>query len=510
MVHGQTIQIQDPAEFNSYQNATTQNDPAQKCAALESFLKTYPQSTAKSAGLDQMIDCYQQTSNLDGALSAATRLLQIDPNNEKAIFVSVYVKKTQCGKLDPSGTTSNDPQSCDDGAVLARKGLSIPKPAAMSDSDWKTLTANFDSVIALDDMYSKKDYADAIKQYTAELMLYSPQDCAQPGACLVDTLQLAQAYSKPGPARDEVKACWFYARAWDFAPAGFKPAIEQQLDYRYKHYHGTLDPEAAITQQIDAIKAKAQSTLFPPSDFRIEPAPTPDKLAHQAYTSGDPSRLNLEDIEFILANGTPEDANGLWGLLKGKITPVPGNVISAPATVLKISVAATAAAKPKEFLVKLTNPVNCNAVPIAPTELRIRDAQAYILANGVKADSDAMGDVLTMAPAKLHAIAIAPSVTVVNVAVTQDAKDNQHADFNVNLKEPVSCKEAPAPGAVLGLQPGSMELDGTYDTYTKVAASGSMGPTAQIVLSEGFVQQAKKGGPVHHPAGKPAAGHHAQ
>jgi hypothetical protein len=142
--------------------------------------------------------------------------------------------------------------------------------------------------------------------------------------------------------------------------------------------------------------------------------------------------------------------------------------------------------------------------------LRIRDAQAYILANGVKADSDAMGDVLTMAPAKLHAIAIAPSVTVVNVAVTQDAKDNQHADFNVNLKEPVSCKEAPAPGAVLGLQPGSMELDGTYDTYTKVAASGSMGPTAQIVLSEGFVQQAKKGGPVHHPAGKPAAGHHAQ
>jgi len=49
--HGQTIQIQDPAEFNSYQNATTQNDPAQKCAALESFLKTYPQSTAKSAAL---------------------------------------------------------------------------------------------------------------------------------------------------------------------------------------------------------------------------------------------------------------------------------------------------------------------------------------------------------------------------------------------------------------------------------------------------------------------------
>jgi hypothetical protein len=93
--HGQTIQIQDPAEFNSYQNATTQNDPAQKCAALDSFLKTYPQSTAKSAALDQMIDCYQQTGQMDNLLSAANRVLQIDPNNMKAIFVSVFAKKAQ-------------------------------------------------------------------------------------------------------------------------------------------------------------------------------------------------------------------------------------------------------------------------------------------------------------------------------------------------------------------------------------------------------------------------------
>src|SRR5580698_2382705 len=101
--HGQTIQIQDPAELNSYQNATTQNDPAQKCAALESFLTTYPQSTAKSAALSQMMDCYSQTNNMDGLLKTATRLLQVDPNNMQAIYASVLVKKTQCGKaLDPS------------------------------------------------------------------------------------------------------------------------------------------------------------------------------------------------------------------------------------------------------------------------------------------------------------------------------------------------------------------------------------------------------------------------
>ncbi len=509
--HGQTIQIQDPAEFNSYQNASTQNDPAQKCAALESFLTTYPQSTAKSAALGQMMDCYSQTNNMDGLLKTATRVLQVDPNNMQAIYASVLVKKTQCNKaLDPSGN-STDPQTCDDAAALAQKGLTVTKPASMSDADWKTLTTGaypiYHSAIAFDDLVSKKDYAGAIKEFTAELMLYTPQQTTVPGPGLQDTLQLASAYAKPGDSRDEVKAVWFYARAWDYAPASFKPVIDKQIDYWYRRYHGTLDGDAAITQQITAIKAQAQATLFPPADFAITPAPTPDKIAHQAFISGDPHNLNLEDKEYILANGTDEDATALWALLKGQPTPVPGNVISAPATVLKITVTTAAApAKPKEFEVKLTNPVACSAVPPAPTELKIKDAQDYITANGVKADTDAMGDVLTDTPAKVRKIAVEPSVTVINVAVTQDAKDNHTADFIVNLKEPLSCKDAPASGSVLGLQP-AVELNGTYDTYTKVPGAGTAGPTVQIVLGDGFVQQeVKKAAPVHHTARPPV--HH--
>jgi hypothetical protein len=448
---------------------------------------------------------------LDNLLSAATRLLQIDPNNMKAIFVSVFVKKTQCSKaLDPSGS-STDPQTCDDAAALAQKGLIVPKPASMSDADWKTLTGGtypiYHSAIAFDDLVSKKDYAGAIKEYTAELMLYTPQQTTVPGPGLQDTLQLASAYSKPGDSRDEVKAVWFYARAWDFAPASFQPAIEQQLVYRYKHYHGTLDGDAAITQQINAIKAKAQATLFPPADFTIAPAPSAQELADKYCAVGpdDLKKLALGDKEFILANASKECTDRLWGAMKDQPTPVPGNVISDPATVLKITVAAP---KPKEFVVKLTNSVACSAVPVAPTELRIKDAQDYILANGVKADTDAMGDVLTATPAHVRKIAVEPSVTVVDVAVTQDAKDNHSADFIVNLKEPLSCKEAPASGSILGLQP-AVELDGTYDTYTKVpAATGSAGSAAEIVLRDGFVQQEKKAGPVHHVPAKPSPAHH--
>ena len=85
-----TSQISLPADqFNAYQNFSTQTDPTAKAAAGESFLQTYPQSPVKNTVLDQLIDAYQQANNPDKVLSAATRLLQVDPNNMHAIVVSV-------------------------------------------------------------------------------------------------------------------------------------------------------------------------------------------------------------------------------------------------------------------------------------------------------------------------------------------------------------------------------------------------------------------------------------
>ena len=52
-------------------------------------------------------------------------------------------------------------------------------------------------------------------------------------------------------------------------------------------------------------------------------------------TTPDLTKLNLEDKEFILANGTKDDAQKLWAVLQNQATPVPGIVIDAPATVLE-------------------------------------------------------------------------------------------------------------------------------------------------------------------------------
>jgi hypothetical protein len=411
-----SIVIKDPAEFNTYQMATSQVDPKAKAAALESFLTAYPQSVVKNSVLDSLIDTYQGLQDADKTLSAASRLLQVDPGNMKAIFMSVIIKKSQCQR-------TSDAQTCDDAGVLAQKGLAAVKPAATSDADWKKLISGtyptFHSAIALDDIVSKKDIKGGISEYRTELMLYAPeQTTAWPSPGLWDTLQLAEAYTKSDSPDHLVQAVWFYARAWNFATP-IKAQIEKKMDYYYQKYHGNLDG-------LSDVKTQAAATLFPPGTFVISAAPTPAELAHKAIVeTPDLSKMALVDTEFILANGVKEDTDKLWAILQNQVTPVPGIVIDASASVIK-------------------------------------------------------------------------------VAVTQDAKDNKIADFIVNMKKPLADKDIPAVGFEYKIPPATA-LVGTYDTFTQVPATATLAQTAQIVLRDGEIQLEKKKPAA--PAHKPAAGH---
>ena len=361
-----TISIKDPAEFAAYSQATTQSDPKAMAAALESFLTTYPQSQAKQDVLTRLVGAYQQLGDADHLLSAATRLLQMDPNNMMAILLSVSVKTTQCKKVqDPKTGFATDPQPCDDAAALAQKGLTAPKAAATSADDWKKQTAVayplFDSSIALDDAVSKKDFKAAIDEYKKELALYDPaQTTTGPG--LVDTLNLAEAYVKLAPP-DAVNAVWFYARVVNFAPAGFKPQIEKKLDYWYNKYHGGMDG-------LDAIKAQAATTLFPPGTLVIKPAATPQEKIHDILAATtDLGSLALADKELVLAFGAKDDADKLWAVMKDKPTPVPGTVIEGTASVIKMAVTDDAKqAKTPDFIVNLKAPLADKDIPAVGTE----------------------------------------------------------------------------------------------------------------------------------------------
>src|SRR5208337_4456168 len=159
LAHMPQLSAQAPA-----QDAGQVSLPAEKAQALENFLQTYPQTPVKKTILDQLIDAYQQAKNVPKALDAATRLLQLDPNNMKAIFISVYIDTAQCKSgVDPQTGDLKDPQPCDNAAILAQKGLAATKPAETDPATWTNITGAafpiFHSAIALDDVLVKKDYA---------------------------------------------------------------------------------------------------------------------------------------------------------------------------------------------------------------------------------------------------------------------------------------------------------------------------------------------------------------
>jgi hypothetical protein len=343
---GQTISIKDPAEYNAYQMATTQSDPKAKAQALESFLKTYPQSVVKKAVLDQLVDAYQAAQMPDKVVDAAERLLQIDPTNLKAILYSVIVKKQQCGK-------SSDVATCDDAAAMAQKGLQLQQPQGTPPDEWKKMTDAaypiFHSTIALDDGV-KKDWHGAEEQYTDELKLFS--DDQSKAAGLQDSLMLAQAYSQAGAAQDLPKASYMYARVWDFAPPQYKAQIEPKLEYYYKKYHGGVDG-------LDALKQQAQASALPPGTLNITPAKSPAEQIHDLIAATpDLNTLALADKETVLALGTKDDADKLWALLKDKTTQVPGIVISADANTIKVAVTQDAKdAKIPDFIVNMKKPL---------------------------------------------------------------------------------------------------------------------------------------------------------
>jgi hypothetical protein len=272
----------------------------------------------------------------------------------------------------------------------------------MDDAAWKQQTdAVFpllDSAIAVDDMVAKKDPAAAVEEYRKELMLYPP-DKTTSGPALGDTLQLALAYVKlqlvdaqaareaadkakaaPGDAalaaaakaakdkagQDYIMACWFFARAWNFAPANYKSQIEPQLEYYYKKYHGDLTG-------LDQLKTQAAATLFPPSTLNIAPAKTPEEQIHDLLAStSDLNTLALADKETVLSVGSKEDADKLWALLQGKETPVPGTVIESSPTQIKVAVTQDAKdAKTADFIVNMKEPIPEKEVPAVGSELKL-------------------------------------------------------------------------------------------------------------------------------------------
>ena len=317
------ITIKDPAEYNAYTNAIGQSTPAAKAAAIESFLQQYPNSVVKKQMLEQLVSAYQATGDTAKTYDAAKRLLAVEPDNVRALTFVVYVDKAQA---------NGDQAKLDEAATLARQGLAASKPADMSQADFDKLKPIFYSAIAAHDL-AKKDYKAEIADITAELKALSPEQTTQQPS-LADTYYLGTAYVQEDP-KDLVNGIWFLTRAAQYLPEPYKDQAEKAAEYWYNKFHGSMDG-------FEPIKQLAHDNVFPPASYKPTPAPpppSPQELAHNAVTSTpDLSKLALTDKEFILANGSTDDAGKVWDVLNGKTVEVPGVVVSATPDSVQLAV----------------------------------------------------------------------------------------------------------------------------------------------------------------------------
>jgi hypothetical protein len=340
-----------PAEYNAYTAAIGQSTPQTQAPALEQFLTTYPQSQVKDDVLQRLMLAY---SAFDPAktLDAADRLLQVDPSNIRALTFETYFRLQNADQVqDPAAKQA----ALDKAADYGQKGLAATKPASMSQADFDTVknaaTPVFHRAIAVAAL-GKKDGATAVTQLKQSLSSVPVDQTKTPGPLLQDTYTLAQAYYQSTPP-DLVNCTWYAARAASFAPEPYKSQMMPLAKYCYKKYHGADDG-------FDAVATASQQSLDPPASFSIKPAPKPADIVKQVIASTpDLATLAISDKEFILQNGTPEDAAKVWDTIKGKSVQFPdATVVAVTDTALQVAVSDDAVqSKTADFTFNLTAPL---------------------------------------------------------------------------------------------------------------------------------------------------------
>jgi hypothetical protein len=324
------------AEYKPYSDAMSQTDPKAKAAAIEAYLTAFPTSACPGNKLDILVTLMATYSSFDAAktLDAADRVLQLDPTNIRALVFEAYLRKAGADSItDPAGKQA----ALDAAAGFAQKGLTAPKPAGMTDADFKTLQGTafpiFYSAIGTAAL-NKKDTATAIDAFKKELASVPVANTQAPGPILQDTYFLALAYLQSTPP--DLLDCTYYAtRFVAFAPEPFKSQIAPTAKYCYTKYHGGADG-------YDAVAPVAQANLNPPTGWKdsIKPAPTPADIVNNVIaTTPDLGTLAVGDKEFILQNGTPDQAAKVWDTIKGKSVQIPDVlVIESSPTVIKVAI----------------------------------------------------------------------------------------------------------------------------------------------------------------------------
>ena len=300
--------IKDPAEYNAYITALNTTDPAAKGQAMEAFVAQYPNSIVKIDALEQAMGAYQQAGNQQKVQQLANGILQIQPNNVRALAIVVFLERNAIRDAASGAKARADAERC------MQELPNWKQPEGVSAADFEKMKNQMTGICsgtAAFGALQQQDYANAQKFYGQALKL-DPND-------LANNYQMAISLLQANPMNP--LGFWYGAKALSLAQTANPDAYKQWSPYflsRYKKYHGNTDDWA------QRMAAAAQQTA-PPADFvaSIPLAPTTCDLAAQAAQQNTVDQLSFSDWELVLScrDKTPankEAADKLWQGIQAK------------------------------------------------------------------------------------------------------------------------------------------------------------------------------------------------
>src|ERR1700723_347173 len=312
----QKKEIKDPAEYNAYVGAVEQKDPTAKVSGLEAFITQYPNSVMKEESLEYLMAAYQQTGNSPKMLETAQKVLAVNPCNIRALALVAYTKQAM------ATAGQNAQKKFADVGQSGQKGLqclqTAVKPSDTTPADWdklKTQTSGIFNGAAGISAYQAKDYANA-EQYLRAAVQGDPTN-------LLEIYDLALADLAPGTAENDPEGLFYIARASNLAQGAGKDQIAKFGKSRYVKYHGADDGWSDLLTQ-------TTSATQPPANFAITKY-VPPTLAEQAAAlvkSKKVEEMSFAEWQLVLSEGTPEDADKVWTVIKGKPLQLQAHIIS--------------------------------------------------------------------------------------------------------------------------------------------------------------------------------------
>jgi len=250
--------ITDQAEYDTYIKALNETNTATKGAAMMAFVEKYPKSVVLNDALANALGAFQQAGDESNMAIVSKRLLEIDPNNIRALALLTFMARQKA-------SANNDAKLAAEAAEYADRGLkSIPefkKPDGMSDTDFaamgRSLSDIFYGAIGFNSFVGKK-YAEAKTPYQKALAV-DPNN-------ILDNYQLGISLLML-PAKDTT-GLWYVAKAASLSKD--TPAMRKVIeDFGKSALRNIYKTDAGW----DALVAKTAKEDAPPAATPAKAAP---------------------------------------------------------------------------------------------------------------------------------------------------------------------------------------------------------------------------------------------